>query len=665
MKKSIIISLFAFCAAVCVVSCQVSLVEEAEVKEVKEPVIINLSIPYPALESANGTKVTMDPSTGVTNWVAGDKIALYGKPNGTDGTNFITHEIIASEITDPTVATISVDISDLIGWEETSSGARNFNIAYPADDWSFYSQWTGGGRAGFRNTNQILLAGYVANELDSATLFNLSAVITFKVSGDFDSYIFFGNDGDEVVGYERYLVRVNYATPSYLDQYHKEEPYGTYGDMTSITGPVVGDGVTYNFICIPNEAVLDKGFTIQFVKSGKIKKYITSSKGLTIDHGHYVDLGLLPSANLYDYTPISAAEKAGATDLSDIDGASANCYVVNAGDSSNENKVFKFRTVRGNSYIKGSSVGTSVGSVDHATVLWETWNTDETVTAKSIIKEVDYADNFIYFKMPGSLHAGNAVIAAKDSGDNTLWSWHIWVPSNAYTADDFGISSKDLMSRNLGALLDTRAYDGVTKLTVDVKSYGLLYQWGRKDPFVGAKRYNSSSLAVVSGTAWTNTTDTSFSLEDSYANPTVRAKFNAWNTSEGNASADELWGQSGAKTINDPCPPGYRVPKYNDSDPIWQSVVTLTSDPYNFEADDTYGWWKLGTAVFPMAGWVEGSGSVNYVGTRSKIWSASKLSDSYKEHGITQYIYYSESWQSQPLYGTRRQYLIPVRCAAE
>lgn len=620
MKKSSIISLLAFCTAVCAVSCQVSPIEEADVKEVKEPVILNLSIPYPTLESANGTKVTMNPSTGVANWVAGDKIVIYGKPNSSDPTNYVVHEITAGEITNPTVANITVDVS-AIGGSSYYCSPYHYSIAYPADDWEYYSKWSSDGRGAFTNTNQILFGGYVANDLASATLFPLTSIIAFKVSGDYDSYNFFGNGGSEVVGFSRYVFNMNAASPVYIKKYGAET-YGTLGDMTTISGSVNGDGSTYNFICIPEhhkpaggedeseELDLPSGFTIQFVKSGKIVKYITSTAALSMAPGHYIDLGVLPSVSIHDYLPISAAEKETATELSNP--KSANCYTLSAEGTTYDNRVFKFPAVKGNTYIKGSAAGTSVGSVDKVEVLWETWNTTS-VTAKTIIKVVDYADGFVYFKTPETLHEGNALIAAKDSGGNILWSWHIWVPATDVGSGTYGFSvSKKMQDRNLGALVVA------DKNVANPQASGLFYQWGRKDPMKALASLTSESLAATSPEGvWTNEKKQA-SFDEANQHPTVFYR-GSYLWSDGDF--DGRWGAS--KTVNDPCPVGYKVPAYGDTS-LFDYVTPANYDAwsvgtYGFDA----GTALAGTTAFLFSGYpYYSSGDFDLYGTGVRLWTS-------------------------------------------
>lgn len=652
MKKIYTLILLALCSVWSFHSCQKNeeavLIEGVEVEEVAAAKVLNLSVPYPALETANGTKVTMNPATGVSQWVAGDKIVIYGKPNSEDPTNYVVHTITPAEISDPTVANISVDVS-AIG-ESYYCSPHHYSIAYPADDWDYYSKWSSDGRGAFTNTNQILLGGYIADDLSSATLYNLSAVIAFKVSGDYDSYNFFGNDGDEVVGYSRLVYNMNTSTPLYVMKYGTAT-YGTLGDLTTISGSVNGDGSTYNFVCIPRhhdplgsdasslDASLPSGFTIQFVKNGNVVKYVTSTAGLTIQPGHYVDLGLIPDGAMHDYESIPSSEKATAVDKSEEE--SANCYVVNAGDSSNESKVFKFRAVKGNSYVKDSAVGTSVGTVASVEILWETWNNASSVTPNSVISAVDFKDDFVYFKMPAALHAGNAVIAAKDASSNILWSWHIWVPTSAIgTISNADFASNDIMDRNLGALEPAVAEETVVPTT----AFGLYYQWGRKDPFITSDWGRSASISFSTNSDWVTT-------ETAVQNPTVFYKKQVdgtynWNSSE----ITTLW-DDGGKTIYDPCPTGYKVDVYNDAKRFWKY-----SDTSGWEANTTNGWLKYGTIVFPLAGYTE-SLSPYKVKERAILWSANYKD---KERGYAVYTSPLPSYHSYYKY-----YGATVRCVAE
>ena len=149
-----------------------------------------------------------------------------------------------------------------------------------------------------------------------------------------------------------------------------------------------------------------------------------------------------------------------------------------------------------------------------------------------------------------------------------------------------------MSARNLGA---TSGKEG------SVESYGLLYQWGRKDPFPGASSIGSNtpetedvafgsktqayvfnsnqSIKTFSTTGNKNTTSVG-DIAYSIANPTVNihpnggtsgttALLQTWLYTTPQEEALKLWNSNNQATANtdrkgktnyDPCPSGYMVP---------------------------------------------------------------------------------------------------------
>ncbi|MDR1716004.1 MAG: FimB/Mfa2 family fimbrial subunit [Prevotella sp.] len=210
--------------------------------------------------------------------------------------------------------------------------------------------------------------------------------------------------------------------------------------------------------------------------------------------------------------------------------------------------------------------------------------------------------------MPGGAQ-GNAVVAIKNTADQILWSWHIWV-----TQDIPSVSGpKSFMDRNLGAIGNTIGA---------VKTAGLLYQWGRKDPFPSSTKISSSSEPVLydaeGGSLMVSKEPVSVTnnLANSVANPLVFYQSSSspydWytNLSSGGQN-NNLWGPA-TKSVYDPCPPGWRVPEYN----IW------TFD--NWSSFSNYGRTNLiNGGFYPAAGYRGNLGSLNYIGTYGCYWSAS------------------------------------------
>lgn len=171
-----------------------------------------------------------------------------------------------------------------------------------------------------------------------------------------------------------------------------------------------------------------------------------------------------------------------------------------------------------------------------------------------------------------SLPAGNAVVAAYDEEDKILWSWHLWLTSDI---EEVNTSAGVFMDRNLGAYAANK--EGSTAPADIYASYGLYYQWGRKDPFLRPRDYcftDNRDEAVYSSGGTTKlfryvtaqmvegeVRDYPFgTMEYATADPFTYVLGTAendydWLHGEHNAT---LW--SADKSVNDPCPRGWRVP---------------------------------------------------------------------------------------------------------
>ena len=299
-----------------------------------------------------------------------------------------------------------------------------------------------------------------------------------------------------------------------------------------------------------------------------------------------------------DYTDLSAAGK-------------ANCYIISsAGD-------YKF-----DGRVKGGS-SQSVGTPASAGVLWESTGVSTPVSAGVLVKDVYYSDGYVHVSTPETFSQGNAVIAVKDSGGNILWSWHIWLTSTAITDVSYGNGAGSVMNRNLGAR--TAAQNSWT-------SRGLLYQWGRKDPFLGAASMSadtessstSDTFATVASTASTGT------LAYSVAHPMTFITGNVSNGDwfyTGTTSTDNTrWAST--KTINDPCPYGWRVPDGGD-DLLWETakgsmiygtMSTWNSSYYALDLQAILG--TGGAAWYPTGGYRSGeTGALQWVGKGGFWWA--------------------------------------------
>lgn len=266
----------------------------------------------------------------------------------------------------------------------------------------------------------------------------------------------------------------------------------------------------------------------------------------------------------------------------------------------------------GFSYLKQGENFTPVpDGTPEATVFWE----DVPGLIKSVSLEEGSTPEEARIKVDINrfLGNGNAVIAYKVNG-TVYWSWHVWVsddPSNGVTysqgfeaAADTTPVTVQYMDRNLGALSNSFLGNNWQK------SGGLLYEWGRKDPFpplvykdfffyeikstLGYLKHNeisSSTIPVVERPSAEIAQNMRFAVQ--HPLHYVISKDNAnWFSSKlhkkaGSGTDFEAWdlwadnykgGNSNASSSNaeirddsrsyekkselDPCPNGWRVPSY-------------------------------------------------------------------------------------------------------
>ena len=304
-----------------------------------------------------------------------------------------------------------------------------------------------------------------------------------------------------------------------------------------------------------------------------------------------------------------------ATNLSS-DGT-ANCYVVPAAGT------YKFSSVKGNS-------STSVGSVSSVEVLWESFGTDVTPSVGDIIADVAFSDDYVGFKTPATLKNGNAVIAAKNSSGTILWSWHIWVCKDfdpVATGQVYYNNAGTMMDRNLGA---TSATPG------DVGALGLLYQWGRKDPFLGSSSISSNTKAKFKLSSWSSPEISNSSIGTvayAVAHPTtfINGVSNTDYDWVFSSRDNTLW--KSVKTIYDPCPPGWKVPAGGSSG-VWSKAANTSSD-FSYTWDSTnkginfsnkFG--SAGTIWYPAAGYQFHDDGGHYNVGYGGLWWSCPPSDS-------------------------------------
>lgn len=337
-------------------------------------------------------------------------------------------------------------------------------------------------------------------------------------------------------------------------------------------------------------------------------RYASDITGLTYETKYYVRAYAVNSAGTAYGEAVQFTT--GKLDMSNVknlaEAGTANCYIVS------ESGIYKFPAVKGNG-------NESAGNVASAEVLWESFGTSVTPKVGELVEDASYKEGQILISVASPYKEGNAVVAAKDASGTILWSWHIWLTDQP-TEQVYYNNAGTMMDRNLGA---TSATPG------DVGALGLLYQWGRKDPFLGSSCISSSVEAKSTG-SWPSIAFASSNGTMEYAteNPMTficgATIASDWLYPSRN---DRLWQSS--KTIYDPCPAGWRVP---DGD-VWVKACGSSNGIYDYTYDSSNEGMnfsgKFGSVYiiwYPASGSYE-DGTLSWVGEYGEYWSATSYSD--------------------------------------
>lgn len=375
-----------------------------------------------------------------------------------------------------------------------------------------------------------------------------------------------------------------------------------------------GTSADLNFSWIsPSASIVDSNPNIVMPITGK--QLTISFPDLTIGGQNYANKSIvLNNVNLnqgYSYVCtinlLPSSSNLGGGDKN------ANCYIV-----------LPNQTYTLNALYKGNSLSQGTGSVKGAKLVWQ--------TSKNLITNVSSAGGQIIFTVADV--EGNAVVAATDDingAGKILWSWHIWVTKDKAKIEAGAGLENRWMDRNLGAL-GYRETDGV-------KAFGLQYQWGRKDPFTANGDLTANKDVTIydgENVAYTNferkAPSTLFTADYANEHPDV---FSISGTGLWLAVNDETrWGGDNVntdgyylglnkgystKTINDPCPAGWKVPNSGSNEgwgKLYGQIITGQSSYYGQNLPDYGGW-------YPLCGTRRcNEGSLIYNTTDTYYWAA-------------------------------------------
>lgn len=236
-----------------------------------------------------------------------------------------------------------------------------------------------------------------------------------------------------------------------------------------------------------------------------------------------------------------------------------------------------------------ASVHISPSSAD---LVWE--------TSPGLVSQIELVFGYVRFKVAkkdeSNYREGNAVIAVYDQNGKVMWSWHIWITDTPqdfiYTEDTTKIT---MLDRNLGAT--AASWTGANDA---LETYGLYYQWGRKDPSMGPPTWNYSPINMITAPYYDYSSEEKDAAEVvRFATPTLKdavenpmylimptAQTQSYYFNWLYEKIDFLWGYNKDegtnvdKTIYDPCPYGYKVSGGELSDLFSFSGKSITYQDY-------------------------------------------------------------------------------------
>lgn len=344
------------------------------------------------------------------------------------------------------------------------------------------------------------------------------------------------------------------------------------------------------------------------------------------------------------------------------DEKASNCYIVSQPGICQ----IPLKTISG-STLRGNSVDWLWASKENGGSNFEI---SELIDPSSI--NYNESGNYIRFRVGtilGQRSKGNVVLALKNTAGDIVWSWHIWITDEPqdttyYLANG---TTKKFIDRNIGAT-------SAETVSPWINNYGFVYQWGRKDPFIGGDgNYDEASTTVLaiatnnsivnnSGNSWpaprVNQADATFAMQypmtficnnTAPTNP-IRPFDNPkdWLSVSGVAYR---WTDTN-KTDNDPCPYGYKVPGTTDLSVLYVPKMTNWYFENAKEKTDSenrywvYVYNNTRRAVWPAAGMRQGRSAYGFTG--------GQLRYSGTEGAVGQCFY----WTSTPA-TTRNGIIIP------
>ena len=428
------------------------------------------------------------------------------------------------------------------------------------------------------------------------------------------------------------IDQISIANDSIRKEGHIDITKGTYNNVTKdtvtytpgIDSIAVGKKDTTSVLMVPVTEKMTKATTLILKIDGSVKAVSLSATDLPkLEPGVNYQISISVRSNIIvviDAPVVVAKWQTVKLDgLTGYDGElksyypESNCYIV----APNDSVCIPISQVKGNSQFTDS-----LPSSWDVELLWSDKAAPLTATGAIASVKADHENNLIIVKTGSG--SGNSVICmGNPTTKEVYWSWHIWTTTYNPDAKTYTYNGLVWMSRNIGALSETAG---------NYLSYGMYYQWGRKDPFPGPNGatslttttvYNKNGAITGLGTAGIPRVSTSgnpISVLTSIQNPFIfymstSATGGNWN-STGNIWGNPAIGSYTEKTKYDPCPVGWRTP-YSVYGSPWAGVSKKTFN---------YGMTWTAIGYYPATGIREKStATLANVGYKMRYYTATSI----------------------------------------
>ncbi len=356
-----------------------------------------------------------------------------------------------------------------------------------------------------------------------------------------------------------------------------------------------------------------------------------------------------------DYTADSRIEIPDAVIVDYTSSDYSNCYILNPPSTGQPVKKYRIPVGRVDEYWGSSQTGYGNNSSNllstsnswTVSLLWQdlsnlvqaSGTSNITLTKTTGLGKNDYFE----ITVPSSAQDGNFVIKI-DKGGSTLWSWHFWVTNydpyynqiqtgevdKYYTVNGGEVhryagpawtSGGELqnsyaLDRNIGQL-------SATYTPANNKRGTLYYQFGRKDPFPA-----NITLYNITGGAVTYSTSANRNSSTVAMSTTVNNPLTFYGGISGITSASYIWNDynvstsSTAKSIFDPSPWGFKLPKTGVWSDFTTSTFTWTTNYRRYDPSSVYSYY------YADGYRTSGAGTLSNVASRGYYWNSSPSSTS-------------------------------------